>query len=225
MTCKCTICYEEIKTKEFDAVQDFDCVDFDDPTCLRLKCGHAYHTNCIMQAFRSNLKCPVCRTDLVEVKNHEENFIQLFANEESDDDDDIDNLLIQTTLNRERAKNKELKECRKKLKETVKDFHIFHTDLTKRRKAKIRECLKTFRKEEHKNFRMKIHGVEKVLKVVKKNEQKIVDEKLLNTGQITHDDTRKYFLNFNHLYSPYDVLQRNGGDINLNGFMRRFWGV
>jgi hypothetical protein len=66
--------------------QEYICTD--DENCMicfetngtwcKLKCGHAFHTNCIMQAFRSNLKCPVCRNDLVE-KTEENNFIQFFT--------------------------------------------------------------------------------------------------------------------------------------------------
>lgn len=227
MTSKCTVCYEEIKTPEFLNVQEFDCVDFEDPSCLRLKCGHAYHTNCIMQAFRSNLKCPVCRIDLIESgKANDDNYIQIFANEEdSDDDINQNNLLIKSTLNLERTKNKELKEYRKKLKCQIKDFNKYHTELKHKRKTTVKECLKTFRKSEQKTFHSKMKEVNKIVQVIKKNEKSIATEKLLKNGIVEELDIDMYFDRFNQDYYVYSLLQKNGGDINLNGFTRRFWGV
>jgi Ring finger domain len=50
LTQKCTICMEDVKSNNTNSSK-------------RLTCGHAFHTECIMQWFRMSNVCPVCRVE------------------------------------------------------------------------------------------------------------------------------------------------------------------
>ena len=218
--CNCTICYEEMKTTEFGGVQDMDIVDLNDPTCLRLKCGHAFHTNCILQAFRSNLKCPVCRNNLVDNGTPADNFIQ-FIEEEVDEEIPQHEFLIQSVINQERTRNPEVKELRKDLRKTVKQFNTYHTELKHKRRAKVRAMLREFRKGEHSLFRKSVRNVQKKATALMKLEKSIVVERLVKENLVAPDWNERYF-NYSEDYDSYYLLQKNGAD-NLSGFSRRFW--
>lgn len=218
--CNCTICYEEMKTLEFEGVQDMDIVDLHDPTCLRLKCGHAFHTNCILQAFRSNLKCPVCRNDLVDGNTPHENFIQ-FIDEEPEEEIPQHEFLIQSVINQERTRNAQVKELRKDLKKTVKEFNTYHTDLKHKRRALICKMLREFRKSEHGEFRKSVRKVQKKATALMKVEKALVVDRLVKENIVASDWNDRYF-NYSEEYDSYYLLQKNGAD-NLSGFSRRFW--
>jgi hypothetical protein len=51
----CIICFDTMDMVEFDDERDST------QTCIKLDCGHAYHTRCIVQCLSStNHKCPNC---------------------------------------------------------------------------------------------------------------------------------------------------------------------
>ena len=218
--CSCTICYEEMKTVEFEGVQDMDIVDLNDPSCLRLKCGHAFHTNCILQAFRSNLKCPVCRNNLVESGSPTDNFIQFIDEEVEQEEIPQHEFLIQSVINQERTRNAEVKELRKDLKKTVKQFNTYHTDLKHKRRAMIRVMLSDFRKKEHALFRKSVRNVQKKATALMKLEKSIVVDRLVKENLVAEDWNERFF-NYCEDYDSYYLLQKV--DDHLSGFNRRFW--
>lgn len=221
----CTICYDEINTDEFIGKQDFDCVDLHDPTCLRIKCGHAFHTNCIMQAFRGNLKCPMCRDSLIEnpLRTFENEYVfQAFEIEEIEEEEVNPEILkLETELNLERCKNKKLIEKRKQLKQKIKHFHEYHTLLKKNRKKILKNSIELFRKENHKVFHKHIKDIQKDLNAICTQEKKIIEKN--NKIEITEDSFQNYFNKSNQIYNVYDIIQKNGEDLNINGFLRKFW--
>jgi len=229
---KCTICYECINTKDYIGKQDFDCVDVDDPSCLRIKCGHAFHTNCIMQAFRGNLKCPICRESLVTSSlQNSEFYISVFdieqevaEDDESDDTYHPHRLRLETEIKLERCKNVQIIEKRKNLKKKIKEFHLNHVFLKKSRKKIIKDALTAFRKENHKLFHTKIKNVQVEVNNILEMEKKITEKKL-SEQKITLDTQifNSFFNKTNPLYNVYDVLQKYGEDSNLNAFQKKFW--
>ncbi len=46
---ECSICLENLRTSK---------------SC-KLKCNHYYHYNCVMEHFKNNNKCPICRTEFI----------------------------------------------------------------------------------------------------------------------------------------------------------------
>lgn len=230
---KCTICYENMNTSDYIGKQDFDCVDVDDTTCLRIKCGHAFHTNCIMQAFRGNLKCPICRDSLTSGSSiPNEFFVEFYdnqngeENEEEEEDDTFhpDRLRLETEVKLERCKNKEIIEKRKTLKKKIKEFHLFHSSLKKNRRDLIKQTLQNFRKTSHKKFNVFIKNVQTDVNEILFMEKKIVEKKL-NEKNVSLDlpIVDSFFHKTNPLYNVYDILQKNGEDVNINGFQKKFW--
>jgi len=215
---KCNICFDEIKTNEFTQATDKDEVDEQDPQCLRLSCGHAYHTNCIINSFRRNEKCPICRKDLV--KKEEVEWFEL----ESDDEpreEDLSWILIDTLAKQERCRNTELKEKRKILNDTIKEFHKFHQSLKFKRRQNMKQVLKRFRDDNHKLFRSKVKDVQKCLNIVKKIEKCTVEKSIEEMETPVQETVLQEYFKFNPSYDAASLLTKN--DINLNGFSRKFW--
>ncbi len=53
---ECPICYEELKMIDFTVT----------------KCGHTFHSSCVFKAMEQNVDCPMCRCQLLEVQEEEE---------------------------------------------------------------------------------------------------------------------------------------------------------
>jgi hypothetical protein len=223
---KCNVCFDPIKTNEYvekiienDETDIQDSVDVDDSSCLRLVCGHAFHTNCIISSFRRNEKCPICRKDLV-TKTTEE-FILFTDETEEPANDDLQWVLLDTLVKQDRCRNSELKNLRKELNFTIKDFHIYHTSLKNKRRQNIKKCLKEFRLEHHKLFRQKFKKVQTNLNIVKQKEKATIDELAPSMETKFTDSILKEYFKFNPMYDAASILTKN--DIDLNAFSRKFW--
>lgn len=57
---ECLICQCDLGVAAFVA-PNATSVDCEDGPAFRLKCGHAYHTNCLCRALRLDAACPMCR--------------------------------------------------------------------------------------------------------------------------------------------------------------------
>lgn len=226
---KCNVCFDEIKTLEYiekiiininEDEECIDCVDSNDSTCLRLKCGHAFHTNCIISSFRRNEKCPMCRKELVNIKT--DDYI-LFTNETNVDEpnNDFEWILLDTLVKQDRCRNTDLKSLRNHLNVSIKDFHIYHTLLKQKRRQTIKKALKEFRLEHHKEFRKKLKKVQSNLNIVKSTEKSNIEKLAPNMETPFSETILKEYFKFNHMYDAASILTKN--DIDMNGFSRRFW--
>jgi hypothetical protein len=225
---KCNVCFDEIKTNEYietianetDENECIDCVDTNDTTCLRLKCGHAFHTNCIISSFRRNEKCPMCRKELVNKLS--EDYI-LFTNEtlEETPNNDFEWILLDTLVKQDRCRNSDLKSLRNHLNLSIKDFHIYHTSLKQKRRETIKKALKEFRIKHNKEFRKKFKKVQTNLNIVKIAEKTNIEKLAPNMETPFTETILKEYFKFNHMYDAASILTKN--DIDMNGFSRRFW--
>lgn len=225
---KCNVCFDEIKTNEYieniinetDENESIDCVDTKDTTCLRLKCGHAFHTNCIISSFRRHEKCPMCRKELVN--NKSEDYI-LFTNEtlEETPNNDCEWILLDLLIKQDRCRNGDLKILRNHLNISVKDFHIYHTSLKHKRRESIKKALKEFRMQHHKEFRKKLKKVQANLNIVKDLEKTNIEKLAPNMDTPFSETILKEYFKFNPMYDAASILTKN--DIDINGFSRRFW--
>lgn len=218
---KCNICFDEIKTNEFTVESQYDCVDNEDSTCMRLQCGHAYHTNCIINSFRRNEKCPMCRKDLINKNTSEHIHVFDLDDDSEPGEEDLGWILLDTLTKQERCKNSTLKDKRKELNEKIKDFHAYHLKLKQKRRQKIKEVLKEFRDEHHKIFRFKVKTVQRQLNIVKKIEKNAVEKIIPRMETPVENRILREFFKFNANYDASSILCKN--DLNVNGFSRKFW--
>lgn len=108
----CVICFE-----------DMDMVSFEDQrenteTCIKLECGHAYHTRCIVRCLSLlNQKCPNCNTTKTPTKElTREGLARKLVSEIKKDDD------MKFLLTEYKEVRKELMEAQTQLKKDVKEF-------------------------------------------------------------------------------------------------------
>jgi hypothetical protein len=68
---ECGICIEEMNTIAFKKPNEEqeDGLDKNDASCIRLKCGHAYHFVCQMPAMRMGKFCSLCRDEIKQKEN------------------------------------------------------------------------------------------------------------------------------------------------------------
>jgi Zinc finger, C3HC4 type (RING finger) len=69
---ECPICYEDLKMIDFTVT----------------KCGHTFHSSCLFRAMEQNLDCPMCRCQLLEVREDDEDDENEDGEEEEDEDDE-----------------------------------------------------------------------------------------------------------------------------------------
>ena len=67
---ECPICYEDLKMIDFTVT----------------KCGHTFHSSCVFKAMEQNVDCPMCRCQLIEIHEDQEDEDQ--EDEEDEDQED-----------------------------------------------------------------------------------------------------------------------------------------
>lgn len=71
---ECPICYEELKMIDFTVT----------------KCGHTFHSSCVFRAMEQNVDCPMCRCQLIEVQEDEDEDQEDEDQEEDDENQEED---------------------------------------------------------------------------------------------------------------------------------------
>ena len=51
-------------------------------------CGHTFHSHCVFQSLMNNLSCPLCRHELIEAPNYNDESEDEYGDGDDDDDDD-----------------------------------------------------------------------------------------------------------------------------------------
>ena len=208
----CSICVEPMLTKSFDKelAQEEDCVDINDKSCLRMKCGHAFHVPCITQSLRNNIGCPFCKTEEVVVQMQE-----LLSESESDERiREIDNtrFLLRTT-------SQPIMEARQELNKSVKTYKKFSEIIKRERKLHVQAALKTFRAKRRGEFKKYFRDVEQKIETVKEIEIK----ELCKTN--SEEDVEDYMT----LMMEFDYDARTtlaSGDFTaIDPLLNRFWKI
>jgi len=146
-----------MKTAAFCSQQkEDDTVDETDATCIRLRCGHAFHASCTLASFRSGTGCPMCR-DAVD----EEEVL-----------DDPVFLRLDMERERIRASCSSVKAARRELNKSMRDYKAHTTILRAERKLFIRKALEDFSRKRRTEFTKITLSVTKKLKVVEIEETK-----------------------------------------------------
>ena len=148
---QCAICQEQMNCLSFNAGLE----QGQEGESFRLSCKHAFHSSCILLAFRTlgSTACPCCRNTgvmggsqvvtrgrfslhITEIDDEEEEESEIDMMEVMDND---------VTLRQVRCSNPEVKFLRRQLKDCKKEYNIFRDQLRQKRRTCIKKALKEFR--------------------------------------------------------------------------------
>lgn len=204
----CAVCQNEITTETYEK-NECDKIDSKDPSCLRLKCGHAFHATCVLETFRNGFGCPICRESL---RNEEEpELLPLF-----EEDETITRMDLQR--NRLRSTNKKIRKARRELKKSTKEYKILCESLKTKRAAVIKTALKDFKKEQFKEYKKLKLTVAKHLTEVKNLE---LNELAKRNSESDVENYTSFAIEFD--YSLYEHL-RCLDFFAEDPLSRKFWG-
>jgi hypothetical protein len=200
---ECGICIERMNTLSFiqpkvaEADRE-DVLDLEDPTCMRLKCGHAFHFSCQAPAMRLGKFCSLCRD---EVKHFEAGTIRQIrmgdevwefspTSETTEGVGEQINQIMQSNQDLENAlasengTNVELQSCRAKMNEALGVHRKVANDLKKTRAKYLRESLRTFRVEHKNKFDESHLRIKNLLRINKNLEDSILRRRGFTARQI-----------------------------------------
>jgi hypothetical protein len=110
---------------------------------IRLKCGHAFHSDCILSSFRYNPQCPCCRGGAItQSRNIVIEFVDTTLDSEEQEEQDVMN-----KLHTIRRSDPEVMAARKQLKIKKQEFKAYCTTIQEKKKRMMQELTKELRKE------------------------------------------------------------------------------
>lgn len=199
-TCECGICIEPMKTLSFisppkDELLREDALDLLDPSCMRLKCGHAFHFSCQAPAMRMGKFCSLCRDEVVvepgtvrQIRIGDDiwEFSATMNNEVEGAITDIlqANQELENALTAENGTNTELQSNRHKMNEALVVHRKIANDLKKVRARFLREALRSFRVEHKSKFDESQLRIKNLLRVGKNLEDSILRRRGFSARQI-----------------------------------------
>jgi hypothetical protein len=195
---ECGICIEPMKTLSFKQpvsveAEREDLLDSVDSSCVRLKCGHAFHFSCQVPAMRMGKFCSLCRDELVnhhhqiqivgagndvwelEISPVTGNQINLII----ENNQEVENALIA-----ENGANEELQLLRSKLNESLSTHRKLANDLKKTRARFLRECFRSFRAQHKPKFDESQLRIKNFLRLTKNLEDSILRRRGFSARQI-----------------------------------------
>jgi len=214
---ECVICIEPIKTKQYVSQHSTDdIVDSEDPTCLRLACGHAFHVVCITSALRRGFGCPTCR-EVVEPIN--QIFDEEINSEEDDDDEWAKNMdMVDNARTVLRTNNLRVKSARQSLNVSLKKYRLLNHELVTKRRKLIRGVVLKFRDSNKHHFEQAILEVQKKLDMVYETER----EELEKMGGDIYNFSDSYFKEIKLFeYSAKEILKSE--EESPDPLRKKFW--
>jgi hypothetical protein len=176
-----------------------------------MRCGHSYHSACIIGCFRSGKGCPTCREEIIPTNT------QLFFLDSDDFEINGEPDAIVKKLDDERmilrVRNHKIRKAREKLNKSAKSYRIFCESLKIERKALIKNALKDFIMKRVEYNRI-ASLVRKNLADVKKVEYAALMEKYSEEELSKYDDwveidyDPKEFLKVNDIHAPDPLTKK-----------------
>ena len=178
----CAICIEDMKCSAFTQPSEDDRVDEDDATALRLKCGHAFHASCILQAFRSGISCPTCGSSPRNLND--------ILQEAVDAVQESDQQWLAADLLREQVRrtNPEVKRVRTFLNKSRKKYNVLVQDLVATRSRIVKSALLDFRKTRKADHCNQVQSLQRSLDIVRDAETKA----MIDSGDLTEEAIRAF---------------------------------
>jgi hypothetical protein len=151
---------------------------------FRLSCKHAFHSQCILIAFRTSgsTACPCCRNtetpNVHVVSRGRFAFHVTELDEDSEEEVDMMELMDNDSVLRHiRTTNTEVKTMRREMKEIRKEYNVFRDTLRKTRREFISKALRKFRTEWRDKFReLQSKLVNKATEIVDTEKQVFIQE-------------------------------------------------
>ena len=165
----CGICIEPMLTKNFvPTSSEDDLVDSKDASCIRMRCGHAYHSACIMRCFRSGKGCPSCREDILP----EPSYMVFDGDVEFEMQINTDPVVERLDSERMvlRVRNQIIRKAREKLNKSTKSYRFLCETLKRERRTCVKDALLKFRESRKSEYNKVSNAVRKCLADVKKVE-------------------------------------------------------
>ena len=179
---ECSICIEPMLTSKFIAVVGTteDVVDKDDPSCIRMRCGHAFHAACCLASMRSGMACATCREFVVR-SDSQEDFFEMLIEQDSEISEnplmfDIDSLRATA-----RVRDKSVRKARQLLNAKTKKYNILCEKLRSDRRLVISKVLKEFRATRRTEHRLLTKDVVAAMRGVVRAETAAITNMSTNT--------------------------------------------
>jgi hypothetical protein len=155
--CICAVCQCEMTVEAFSQSASTG----PEGDAFRLSCKHAFHSSCILFAFRtsSSTACPCCRnTENTSTTYIRRGFsLQITElGEDTEESEEVDMLELMdndSCLRSIRTGNETVKTKRKQFKETRKSYNIYRDTLRNKRRDHVKKALKQFRTQYREEFR------------------------------------------------------------------------
>lgn len=236
----CGICLEEMKTSSF-IVPDPDIgkedeVDKQDATCIRLKCGHAFHASCICTSFRAGMACPVCRDSVTnnqvpniqgfQLENGAFNFTingavvngTVELDPEEEDNPELDRMDEERT--KIRVRNYAVKKARSEFKKNLRNYRQMCESLRSERKKIISNALVEMKNAKREIFMKTSESVRKSLRKVEDIERK----SLMRISE-NPEEVRSYFRAVREFdYDAHELMRCKDPD-SADPLQKKFWGL
>ena len=199
---ECGICIEPMNTYSFiqpkkdQPIEELeDVLDNEDPKCIRLKCGHAFHFSCQVPAMRMGKFCSLCRDEIkiesgttrrIQIGNDIWEFSATGTEALGQEIADImeSNQGLLNALNAENNTNYELQSIRFKMNEALHVHRKIANDLKKVRARYIKEALRTFRKEHKLQFDQSVVRIKNILRMTRNLEDSILRRRGFSAREI-----------------------------------------
>jgi hypothetical protein len=242
---ECGICIEEMNTVAFKKPCDDqeDCLDTNDSSCIRLKCGHAYHFVCQMPAMRMGKFCSLCRDELkqkenvthhFQITNTRNNTFQFDVTASANDETAVAQEVWDETMRRVQetiSQNQQVvntldlafseihdtdrTENKRKLKDAISVHRKFANDLKEFRAQYMRKALKDFRIEFMTKYKDSEKRIKELLHSLKEKESIMLQRKGFSRNQIQTFFSSDDQHNFDYIVS--------NGAIGGDPARHRFW--
>lgn len=233
----CNICMEDMKTESFkhpEPNQEKDKVDEKNSLCLRLKCGHAYHTECMVMAFREKQGCPMCRESLqtntiddvlinnngiVEIFDQDNNLLMNLNIDDFQQDFNNENEIlneVETKLGILRTTNYEVMQARHDQNLILRQYNEICEEIKQLKSKAMKETMTKFRLQ----YRKKFNETLKIVRLQMENTRNIEMELLKE--KVTEERLNIFNQSFSDYFYKPEFLPRSVNSTS-DPIHLRFW--
>jgi len=234
----CPVCYSSLDCHAYESrVQDDSEVS---DSVFRLKCGHAFHSNCLVRSFQVDASCPVCRNASLGQRRRlrgdqlEAEFIvrpdgslelvfDNYDNDASDTESPLQAILgsqlsdAVTFLNclKSVQRSSHVQTVRYQANRVKEEYRDLERFLKKERHTQIQKVFDTFRRRHWSAFAHQRHKLKQALRNVRHAERETLQQMFPENAQLIQD--------FDKFSSEYTVDVVVGNQGMFGPLKKSFW--